>query len=446
MSSGEILVVDDSEEMRVSLTHLLKSAGYGVTTVPDGVAALKALPAVAPDAILSDVRMPNMDGLTFQQRAQEVSPVPVVLFSAHGDIPMAVEAIQNGAYSFLEKPFDPRRLITLLGNAVRMKKLQDNQARLEERLSALTDLEQVLIGDSPVIQKIRRDITDFAGTGASVLVTGATGTGKEVVARALHDQSAGPGAPFAAVNCAAIPADRFEETVFGSVDAPSGLMQRADGGTLFLDELTSMPAETQSKFLRVIETKLCEPLGSATPVPVDMRIVSAASSDLDKAVAEGRLREDLFYRLNTLVIELPSLSERGDDILLLFGHYTQRFSVLYQCDRPDLTPADISALITHAWPGNVRELQHAAERFVLSAKRGTPSLIEALQGEERREDFPRTLREAVARFERQIIGQAIQSNSGRMDDAAADLGIGRRTLNEKIVKLGIDKTQILKAR
>ncbi|MEL6218561.1 MAG: sigma-54 dependent transcriptional regulator [Pseudomonadota bacterium] len=443
MTKGTILVVDDDREMRISLSHLLDKAGYTVVVASNGAEALKALRNSETDVVLSDVRMPTMDGLEFQRRAANVTSVPIVLFSAHGDIPLAVEAIQNGAYNFLEKPFDPRRMVTLLGNAVRFKRLLDRTERLEQRLSALTDLEQILIGDNPSVVAVRKDVLNFAETAANVLVTGETGTGKELVARALHDLGKGPGAPFVAVNCAAIPPDRFEEAVFGSADQPGGLMRRADGGTLFLDELSSMPVETQSKFLRVIETRVCEPIGGAAPVEVDVRLVSAMSQDPQEAVAQGLLRQDLLFRLNTLMIELPNLADRGDDVLLLFHHYLGRLASVYQITVPELSASDYSALLAHDWPGNVRELQSVAERFVLASRHGGGKVHTAIQGGTEAPEIPSTLREAVAAFERQLIAQAISSNAGRMDNAAAQLGIGRRTLNEKIVKLGIDKSDLL---
>lgn len=438
MSKGDILIIDDDREMRTSLTHLLEAGGYSVATARDGREGMASIERAMPDTVLCDVKMPGMGGLEFQRAAAERFPVPVVLFSAHGDIPMAVEAIQNGAYNFIEKPFDPRRLLTLIGNAVRLKRLQDSTRSLENRLAAVTDLERVLIGDTPPMRAVRRSIYDYAGVGANVLITGATGTGKELVARALHDLGPGPSAPFVAVNCAVIPADRFEETVFGTSDAP-GLMSRADGGTLFLDELTAMPPETQSKLLRAVETKSCEPLGAA-PISVELRVISATSED-----PHSGIRKDLLFRLNTLMIDLPSLADRGDDILLLFRHYQARYSALYETPVPDLSSGDISALLTHEWPGNVRELQSVAERHVLMLKRGAGSLPEAIQGGEGA-DVPDTLREAVAVFERELIAKALLAHEGRMDDAANALGIGRRTLNEKIVKLGIEKDQLFETR
>lgn len=443
MSNGAVLVLDDDHEMRVSLSHLLQKGGFAVASAKTGAEALAALQSSAPDVVLSDVRMPGMDGLEFQRRAAEISRVPVVLFSAHADIPLAVKAIQNGAYNFLEKPFDPRRLLTLLKNAIRLKRLQDSAERLEQRLSSLTDLEQILIGDSPGLTQARRDIRDFADSAANVLVTGQTGAGKELVARALHDLGRGAAAPFVAVNCAVIPPDRFEETVFGTAAEPGGLMRRADGGTLFLDELTSMPVATQSKFLRAIETQTCEPLGASAPIEVKLRLISATSETPDEAIAAGTLRQDLLFRLNTLIIDLPPLAERGEDIVMIFRHYLRRLSAVYETPEPDLSAGDFSALLAHGWPGNVRELQNVAERFVLASKRGAASIASAISGASDLPETPTTLREAVAAFERQLIGQAITAQNGRMDDAAEQLGIGRRTLNEKIVKLGIDKSGLL---
>lgn len=444
MKSGRVLVVDDDSEMRVSLGHLLESAGYETQLVKSATEGLAALQTATPDVILSDVRMPHVDGLEFQKRVREVSHVPVVLISAHGDIPMAVTALQDGAYSFVEKPFDPRRLLSILKNAIRMKRLIDDTNVLQDRLAELTDLERILIGNSDQIIGVRDLIFDFAVSRANVLILGDTGTGKDIVARALHDLGGKSAAPFVPVNCAAIPPERFEETVFGTADNPSGIMSAADGGTLFLDELDSMPFETQVKFLRAIETKTYQKVGDTETQSVNLRVISAASSQIEQLVTDGAFREDLMFRLNTLVIELPNLSHRGDDVLLLFRHYTNHFGKLYGLEAPALTNDDISALMSHEWPGNVRELQSVAERRVLAERRGGGSVRQAIARQTSTQSFPGTLREAVAAFERELIGRAIQKESGRMDDVAASLGIGRRTLNEKVVKLALDKDALLR--
>lgn len=443
MSTATVLVVDDDRDMRVSLAHLLDSAGYDVVLAKSGQEGLDAIAKTAPDVILSDVRMPEMDGLEFQVKAREISHVPVVLISAHGDIPMAVGALQNGAYSFVEKPFEPRRLLGILKNAIRMKRLEDSTILLQNRLAELTDLERILVGNSSQIATVRDLIFDFARSKANVLIIGETGTGKELVARALHDLGSASAAPFVPINCAAIPPERFEETVFGTSDDLRGLMSQADGGTLFLDELTSMPFETQAKFLRAIETKQYQRVGEANVQQVELRVISAASNQILQPGADQTFREDLLFRLNTLVIELPSLADRGEDVLLLFRHYTQRLSQLYELPMPRLTNDDISALMSHDWPGNVRELQNVAERRVLSERRGGGSVRLAIERQASQKPFPGTLREAVAAFERELITRAMQDENGRMDDVAASLGIGRRTLNEKIVKLGLDKETIL---
>ena len=444
MTTATILVVDDDREMRVSLVHLLESAGYNAVIAKNAQAGLEAIQTSAPDVILSDVRMPEMDGLEFQRKAREISHVPVILISAHGDIPMAVGALQDGAYSFVEKPFEPRRLLGILKNAVRMKRLEDSTKLLQSRLAELTDLERILIGNSPQITAVRDLIFDFAVSNANVLILGETGTGKELAARALHDLGTSPSAPFVPINCAAIPPERFEETVFGTTQNPRGLMSQANGGTLFLDELSSMPHGTQAKILRAIESKQYQRIGETDVQTAELRVISAASDQITQMVTEKSFREDLLFRLNTLVIELPSLADRGGDVLLLFRHYMQRLSQLYELPMPKLTNDDISALMSYDWPGNVRELQNVAERRVLAERRGGGSVRLAIARQTSLQPFPGTLREAVAAFEREVISRSIQDENGRMDDVAAALGIGRRTLNEKIVKLDLDKDALLK--
>jgi len=443
MTPARVLVIDDDHQMRVSLEHLLESVDFDVIVAKSAQEGLEAIPASAPDVIISDVRMPDMDGLEFQLKAREISRVPVILISAHGDIPMAVNALQNGAYSFVEKPFAPRRLLGILKNAIRLKRLEDGTTALQDRLAELTDLERILIGNCEQIGVVRDLIFDFAVSKANVLILGETGTGKELVARALHDLGVGAATPFVAVNCASIPPERFEETVFGTSENPRGLLQQADGGTLFLDELSSMPMETQAKILRAIETKEFQRIGETELQSVELRVISAASDQIEQSVAQKAFREDLLFRLNTLVIKLPSLVVRGDDVLLLARHYMQRLSQLYELPTPQLSNDDVSALMSHDWPGNVRELQNVAERFVLAQRRGIGSIRVAIAKQSSPQHFPTTLREAVAAFEREVVSRAIQDKNGRMDDVAASLGIGRRTLNEKIVKLGLDKDALL---
>lgn len=443
-----IMVIDDDREMRESLTHLLAKAGWRVEALPDAAEAGQRIDGFQPDVILSDVRMPGQSGLDFLRSLSGTDAPPIVLISAHGDIPMAVEAMQHGAYSFLEKPFDPRRLLTALRHAAEQYRLRQDTARLRARLAHLSDLDRILLGDSKQIQDLRADILDLGETDATVMLMGETGTGKELVARALHDLSPRAAGPFIALNCAALPETHFESAMFGVAGGQAGSPQTgtlamADGGTLFLDEIGACPIAVQAKLLRAIETREFLPVGATAPVRADFRVVSASNERLDEAVDTGKFRKDLLYRLNTVVLTLPPLRDRRDDIPLLYQHFVAQHAALFEIDPPELTPEDLAALLSHDWRGNVRELRHVAERRVLAARRGRGSVAGAISLDNDSMDVPETLREAVASFERQLIAKAIQAHKGRMDAAAEALGIGRRTLNEKIVKLGLNKADLI---
>ena len=440
---NRIIVIDDDREMRESLSHLLAKAGWRVEALTDASEAEARMATFQPDVVLSDVRMPGLSGLDLLRSLAGTAAPPVVLISAHGDIPMAVEAMRDGAYSFLEKPFDPRRLLTALRHAAEQYRLRQDTTRLRARLAHLSDLDRVLLGDSKAIQDLRADILDLSDTGATVMLLGETGTGKELVARALHDLSPRAAGPFIALNCAAISEGRFEEMMFGQSDSHPGTLAGADGGTLFLDEIGTCPLPAQAKLLRAIETREFLPVGATVPIQSNFRVVSASNERLDSSVADGKFREDLLYRLNTVVLPLPPLRDRRDDIPLLYQHFAAEYAALFEIDPPDLSPEDMAALLSHDWPGNVRELRHVAERRVLAARRGRGSVAGAISLDGDSVEVPETLREAVASFERQLIAKAIQTHKGRMDDAAEALGIGRRTLNEKIVKLGLNKADLI---
>jgi DNA-binding NtrC family response regulator len=362
-----------------------------------------------------------MTGLQFLDQLQATdAPPPLVLISAHGDIPTAVGAMQAGAYSFVEKPFDPRRLISILIHAGEQHRLTMTTARLQNDLAALSGLDRVLLGQAPAIQSLRNMIFDLAPAKSSVLITGATGTGKELVARALHMLGPQRDLAFAAVNCATLTSETVETLLFG----PNGHLAKAAGGTLFLDDLSAASPAIQAQLLRLFEAP-------------QTRIIAAAA-----ASPAETLRPDLFYRLNTFVLHLPRLSERGQDVVLLFDAFVAELSQTYEITPPELSSDDAAALLTHRWPGNIRELRHVAERRVLAARRGGGSVAEALLLADT-DEVPDNLRSAVAGFERMLISKAIQTHNGRMDAVAEALGIGRRTLNEKIVKLGLDKASLL---
>jgi len=427
-----VLIIDDDKEMRQSLVHLLSRTGWQVSELSSAEKAEQKIADVMPDVILSDVRMPCRSGLDLLQNLQGQNAPPMVMISAHGDIPMAVEAIQDGAYSFLEKPFDPRRLLVILEHAAKQHRLQENTDRLRERLSAQAGLNRILLGETDVVKRLRDDIVDYAGLETNVMILGATGTGKELVANALHNLSARSDKPFVPINCATLYPARFD-----------GIFAKANGGTLFLDEFTAASIEVQTMLLRIVETQEITSAVTGDQIQLNIRFISATNENIDDVIDQGVLRKDLYHRLNTLILELPTLQDRKDDIALLFEHFIGRHAEVYEIDPPKQSAADISALLSHDWAGNIRELRNVAERCVLAARRGGGAVTDALRIADDSDDMPENLRGAVAAFEKQLIGRAIQAHRGRMDDTAEALGIGRRTLNEKIVKLGLDKEKLL---
>lgn len=442
VQGNRILVIDDDREMRHSLQDLLQSAGWDVSVLDSAVHAEQHISKLEPHVVLSDIRMPKRSGLDFLHSYAAPDKAPVVLVSAHGDIPMAVEAIQSGAYSFLEKPFDPRRLLTVLANAAEQHRLVRSTTRLKSRLAELSGLNRLYMGDSPAIAAVRDQVIDLAGIDASVLLVGETGTGKELIAHALHDLSDRAAQPFVPVNCAAIPVAKFEELFFGQVGGPPGLIEQAGTGTLFLDEVAAAPVEAQAKLLRVVDTREFHRLGAVTANKVQARFVSAMNAPPQKAIAQGALREDLYFRLAQFEISLPSLRDLKDDIALLFNTFLRRSAEAYDMAPTPQQPDDYAALLAHGWPGNVRELRYLAERCVLGARRGQGHAAQALK-DPAAQAAPQDLRNAVAAFERRLISDAIGRAEGRMDEVSVALGIGRRTLNEKIVKLNIDKESLL---
>ena len=439
----KIIIVDDDREMRQSLEHLLERSGWEVHAFGDVRSALARLGDLAVDVILSDVRMPGMSGLDLLGALDKDSAPPLVLISAHGDISMAVQAMRDGAYSFLEKPFDPRQLLRVLRHAGEAYQLLSTTKRLRAQLSALSGIDRVLLGPSPAMSALRDDVFEIAETDQPVLIQGETGTGKELIARALHTMSARRDHAFVAVNCANIPARTIEQQMFGSADGPRGFFRQADGGTIFLDEVAAFSLEAQAKLLRVLESGEITPAGSDQLVRTNVRIVAATNENLADKVRDGSFRADFLYRLNTFQIDLPALKSRGEDVIIIFQHFVAQVAETYEIEPPELTAADTAALLSYEWPGNVRELRHVAERRVLAARRGGGSVAAALHLQEGEHDIPETLREAIAAFEHSLVSKAIRAHGGKMDAVAEALGIGRRTLNDKIVKLGIDKDRLL---
>lgn len=430
MSTYRVLIIDDDQMMRNSLVDLIEAAGWTAKALARATDTARWITQFQPDVILSDVRMPDMTGLELLHSL--TAAPPVVLISAHGDIPTAVEAMNAGAYSFVEKPYDPKRLLLILSHAAEQHQMLESNQRLKERLQQLSGLDRVLLGQTPQMVKLRETIAMIAQTGAAVLIRGETGTGKDLIARALHDISERCDEPFTAINAAQITAQQLPLVA-----------QNASGGTLFLDEICACPIDMQPVLLRLIEAQEVLLEGAGTPVKVDLKVVSATNEDTALAVSQGRFRQDLLFRLEGFGLSIPPLKARLDDIPLLAQHFIARAASVHDVAPPELTDADTAALIAHDWPGNVRELRNVVERFVILAQHGQGTVSEALLIADGATPTLPGLREAVAAFERQMIGKAIQANQGKMDDAAHALGIGRRTLNEKIVKLGLNKDALL---
>ncbi len=430
MTHFRILVIDDDRLMRSSLADLFEAVGWTVKALARATDVQRWITQFQPDVILSDVRMPEMSGLDLL-RALEAAP-PVVLISAHGDIPMAVEAMNLGAYSFVEKPYNPKRLISILSHAADQHRMRESNQRLKDRLQQLSGLDQVILGQTPEMVRLRDMIAMLAANDATVLLHGETGTGKELAARALHDISERCDGPYIAVNAAQLNAHQLPLVA-----------RSANGGTLFLDEICACPLELQPMLLRLIDTKEVLDPDQGTPEKVNIRVVSATNEDTDAARKDGRLRADLLFRLDGVGLHLPPLRTRRDDIALLILRFMQQFAAQLGCDAPELLDADLGDLMAHDWPGNVRELRNVAQRRVMMAQHGFGAMPDAIAGVSIDKLERSGLRAAVAAFERQMIGKAIATHEGRMDDVAAALDIGRRTLNEKIVKLGLDKDTLL---
>lgn len=443
MNRGHILVIDDDSAMRDSLKTLLQSHGFTVDLRASARDCVTTLDAGDIDTVLCDVRMPGMTGLDLLKQLGPDPAVPLVLMSAHGDIAMAVQALHDGAFTFFEKPFEPKHLLKVLDRTVDYGRLKRREGRLRQRLGELVKLDRLLLGESEAIVQLRDRVIDIADSAANVLIIGETGTGKELVSRGIHDMSSRADGPFVAINCALASTGKFDATLFGERDHPDALFQQADGGTLFLDEVDAMPLSLQAQVLRTLETGEFLPLGAAHPQKSDFRLISAAGLRLEERVERAEFRADLLFRINTVTLELPPLRSRGEDIVLLYHHFLAHFAALYEVELPETRVEDIATIMTHPWPGNVRELRSVCERQILLSKRGGASLSQVLDFADAADGMPETLREAVATFERQIIAKSLLEHEGRMDDVATALGIGRRTLNEKIVKLGLDKDAIL---
>lgn len=445
-----ILVVDDEPHIRESLSKVLERDGYAVTTAADAGAALACLARQPVEIVISDVMMPEMDGITLLKRIRETrEDIEVLLITGHASVERAVEAMREGAWDYISKPFKRADILTRVERVVEKRRLSRENRVLKTQLRR-SAVRTPLVGTSPQIRRIREMIEQVAPTHSTVLIWGESGTGKEIIARMVHDGSGRMAQPFVAVNCGAIAENVIESELFGHVKGAftgavsdrEGLFKTADGGSLFLDEIVSLPQTLQVKLLRVLEEREIRPVGSARTVPIDVRILAACNENLHAAVEAGRFREDLFYRLNVFAIQVPPLRERRDDIAPLTQHFIRAFSSELNKAVAGISEDVLKMLMALPWKGNVRELRNAIEHAMILS--GGPRIeIEDLP---LRYHSPRgngavsapDLKGAVAAFERQHIERIVRDAGGDKREAARRLGLGLSSLYRKLKELGIE--------
>jgi len=440
--SAQVIVVDDEAAIREAVQQWLELSGFVVRTCASAAEALALVDRDFPGIVVSDVRMPGSDGLQLLDKLLQVdTDLPVILVTGHGDVPMAVQALRQGAYDFIEKPFTPERLLDSVRRALDKRRLVCENRQLRRQVADKGRIESQLIGISRPMENLRRQILELAGTSVNVLIRGETGSGKERVARSLHDFSPRASKAFAALNCAAIPETIFESELFGHESGAFtgaqarriGRIEHADGGTLFLDEVESLPLAQQVKLLRVLQEKTLERLGSNKSIQVDLRVISAAKPDLLDEVKAGRFREDLVYRLNVATLHIPPLRERREDIPLLFEHFAHEAALRHGREAPPLAPSELARLLGHDWPGNVRELINAAERHALGLS--SPPPAERFAGQ--------ALAQQMEAFEAQCLHNALLQCQGNITAVMEMLQLPRRTLNEKMQRHGLARGDYL---
>jgi len=438
-----ILFVDDEAPMRQAVTQWLELAGFELMVHEDASSAAAKLSAGFPGIVVTDLKMEGMDGLALLRRAQEADPeLPVVVITGHGDVQIAVEAMRLGAYDFIEKPFVPERFLEVVRHASEKRQLVIENRRLRRAVNdqALTSR---IVGTSKAAENLRGAVADLAGTDVSVILYGETGVGKDLVARCLHDFGKRQKGNYVAINCAAIPETMVESEFFGheagaftsAVKSRPGKIEHASGGTLFLDEIDSMPQATQGKLLRVLQERVVERLGSNQSIAVDLRAVAASKIDLRKASEQGRFRSDLYFRLSVVELAVPPLRERKEDIPLLFEYFAGLSAAAHKRELRPLSAATVNLLMAQEWPGNVRELRNTAERYALGLGGFAPRAHQ--------EKGKLSLAEQVDAFERAVIERSLAESGGKISSVMEQLDIPRRTLSEKMVRLGLDRQRFL---
>lgn len=433
-----VLLLDDDEHLRTALCQTFELAGIRVQARGSAEGLLTALPPQWQGVVVSDIRMPGMDGLQLLDELTRLDEeLPVLLITGHGDVPLAVQAMRAGAYDFLQKPFASDLLVDSVRRALEVRRLVLENRQLRMALAEQQQLGERLLGQSAAAQRLRQQVQALAPLQADVLILGETGSGKEVVARALHELSPRRNAPFVAINAGALAESVIESELFGhEAGAFTGAQKKrigkfeyAQGGTIFLDEIESMTLEVQVKLLRLLQERVVERVGSNQLIPLDIRVIAATKEDLLLAADEGRFRADLYYRLNVAQVQIPPLRDRRDDVLSLFVHFLGQACQKYQIAEPGLPAAKRALLLGHDWPGNVRELQNAAERFALGLDLAIATPLQDLAA---KEGLP--LPQQVEAFERALIATELARGHSSLRLVAEALQIPRKTLHDKIRK------------
>ncbi len=447
-TTAKVLVIEDDEVLRQLLIDVLNDQGYEVEAAETGEAGLRIMEQDVFDVILLDINLPGMDGMEVLRLAPARQPdAQVVMMTAFGTVDTAVEAMKQGAFDYINKPFSTDELLLTITRALEEQDLRREVARLRQRARHIGGDIQI-VGKSPAIQRVIDLIARVAPSRATVLVTGNTGTGKELVARAIHAASNRVNKPFMPINCAAIPDNLLESELFGhmkgaftgAIQNKKGLFEEASGGTVFLDEISTMSMSLQPKLLRVLQEYVIMRVGGRQPIPVNIRLIAATNMDLKKRVSEGKYREDLYYRLNVFPIEVPPLRERQEDIPLLSNYFLQKYSELYTIDPPKLPARTLDRMMSYYWPGNVRELENFIERaVVLHASGGSATVgFELPSDAEEPDEGSGILDEAQKKrwtfedLEREYIFRVLESVRWKKTEAAEILGIDRRTLYRKL--------------
>jgi DNA-binding NtrC family response regulator len=438
----KIAIVDDEQDMRQSISQWLALSGYDTEAFASAEEALKGIGSDYPGIVVTDIRMPGMDGMQFLKKLKSLdSALPVIMITGHGDVPMAVEAMRVGAYDFLEKPFNPDRMTELARKASTARRLALDNRALRRELSDGSALMSKLIGASPIMERLKEDILDLGQADGHVLIEGETGTGKTLVAHALHAVGARASKKFVLISCQAYGEAALARRLFGPVDQddPIPAMEEARGGTLVLEDIEALSRDTQARLLTAMNEQ---------GTPGETRIVAICNLQDEGKTCESELRSDLFYRLAALRITVPPLRQRGEDILALFTRLSEQFADEYGCDAPHVSAQEAAQLLQAPWPGNVRQLINVAERAVLQNRRGTGSIASLLMADE---DVPeqamttegKPLKEYVEAFERMLIDNTMRRHRGSIANVMEELPLPRRTLNEKMAKYGLQRSDYL---